>query len=42
MCLNNELMNVKNINIPNFEEFDTKCKNSDYYIFSDFLKPGYH
>ena len=42
MCLNNELMNVKSINIPNFDEFETKSKNSDYYIFADFLKPGYH
>lgn len=39
MCLHNELMDVKNINVP---DFDKDLKTQDYYVFADYLKPGYH
>ena len=39
ICLENELMDVKNINIPDFTKDLT---NSDYYVFAGYLKPGYH
>jgi len=38
-CLNNELMDVKNINLPDFSK---DLKDKDYYVFAGFLKPGYH
>ena len=38
-CLTNELMDVKNINIPDFSK---DLKDKDYYVFAGYLKPGYH
>lgn len=35
----NELMDIKNINLPNFE---MKIEEQDWFIFTDFVKPGYH
>ena len=32
-------MDIKNINLPNF---NVNLENRDYYVFADFLKPGYH
>ena len=33
-------MNVKSINIPEFDYIDDK--GTDMYIYATFLKPGYH
>ena len=38
-CLNNELMDVKSINMPDFSKDLT---HNDIYIFAGFQKPGYH
>ena len=38
-CLRNELMDVECINNP---DLCSNLKNSDVYIYADFLKPGYH
>ena len=38
-CLKNELMDVKTINAP---DFNKDLKDSDFFVFADFLKPGYH
>ena len=38
-CTKNELMDVKNINLPDFND---DLDKRDYYIFAGFLKPGYH
>ena len=35
----NELYDVKNINVP---DFGKDIENKDYFVFADFLKPGYH
>ena len=35
----NELMDVKNINIPDFSKF---LEHKDYYCFAEYLKAGYH
>ena len=32
-------MDVKNINVPDFSK---NIENKDYFLFADFLKPGYH
>ena len=37
--MQNELMDVKSINIPNLSAVD---KNADWYIYACSLKPGYH
>ena len=37
--LNNELMDVKNINLPDFSK---QVMGRDCYVFAGFLKPGYH
>jgi len=39
MCLENELMDVKNINPP---DFDLDLYEKDYYVYAGYLKPGYH
>ena len=39
MCLENELMDVKNINIP---DFDSDLHDSDFFVYASYLKPGYH
>lgn len=39
-CIKNELMDVKNINVPDFSK---EMKNDkDYYVYASYLKPGYH
>ena len=38
-CLKNELMDVKNINTP---DFDKDQNDSDWYMYASYLKPGYH
>ena len=38
-CTQNELMDIRSINMPNFE---LKQKNLDSYIYAGYLKPGYH
>ena len=38
-CVQNDLMDVKTINIPDLEKRREDCK---IYIFADYLKPGYH
>ena len=38
-CLRNELMDVKTVNIPDFNKNQT---NADIYVFAGFMKPGYH
>ena len=37
-CKNNELMDIKSINLPDLEE----DLGQDIYIFATFAKPGYH
>ena len=32
-------MDIKNINVPDFSQ---NIENKDYFVFADFLKPGYH
>ena len=36
--MNNELMDVKSINIPDLSKID----NKEWYIYACSLKPGYH
>ena len=38
-CLQNELMDIKNINAPMYSK---DLRDKDYFIFSAYLKPGYH
>ena len=38
-CLNNELFDVKNINLP---DFSNKIREKDVYMYAATLKPGYH
>ena len=40
ICLNNELTDVKNINIPNL--LSEKIDQQEWYTFAEFLPPGYH
>ena len=32
-------MDIRNINMPNFKN---DLRNTDYYIYAELLKPGYH
>ena len=38
-CNSNELMDIKSINLPNFEHNQRKL---DLYVYAGYLKPGYH
>ena len=39
-CLQNELMDIKSINIPNLKA--SEDQGLDIYVYAAFLKPGYH
>ena len=39
-CNNNELMDIKSINMPDFKQ--EEAKNLDVYVYAGYLKPGYH
>ena len=38
-CINNEITDVQNINVP---DFDKDLSGNDYYVYACYLKPGYH
>jgi len=40
MALNNELTDIKIINFPNLASHN--INNQDFFMFAEFLKPGYH
>ena len=40
MALNNELADVRTINVPNLKS--QKVETQDWFTFADFLTPGYH
>ncbi len=40
MALNNELADVRSINVPNLKS--NIVEDQDWFTFADFLPPGYH
>lgn len=40
MCLQNELIDVKPVNLPNLK--NTKVEDQEWFVFAGFFPPGYH